>query len=187
MFLNFRKKNYIRNLIKENIVSIQNRKIYKRLLLMTSKGFKYFSIQLAMYSFLSEFSSDRGIRGLTLVIAIMVCILAYTMIFCWFYAIFPKANPIIPYIIYAIGVYLDIVSSNDWNFQKVTIDDYMLLGWSMPLLGILTLLLKKYIHYKSITYPIIEKICHWSAYGIVAYGLLFITLFFTMAILNCLY
>lgn len=187
LFLNFRERNYIRNLIKENIVSIQNKRIYKRLFLMTSKGLKYCSIQLAMYSFLSEFSSVHGIHGLALVIAIMVCILAYTMIFCWFYAIFPKANPIIPYIIYAIGVYLEIVSSNNWNFQKVTIDDYMLLGWSMPLLGIFTLLLKKYIHYKSTTSPIIEKICHWNVYGMVAYGALLITLLFTMVIWNCLY
>ncbi len=185
--LEFRKRNYIRNLIKENTVSIQNKKIYKRLFLMTSKGIKYFSIQLALYSFLSAFSSTHGIQGLALVIAIMVCILAYTMIFYWFYTIFPKAHPIIPYIIYAIGVYLDIVASNNWDFQRVRIDQYMLLGWSMPLLGIFTLLLKKYVQYKSTTYPIIEKICHWGVYGIVAYGSLFLILFFTMVILNCLY
>ena len=35
-----------------------------------------------------------------------------------------------------IGVYLYIVSENDWDFSIVTIDYYMLLGWLIPLGGL---------------------------------------------------
>ena len=66
----------------------------------------------------------------------ILCMLLYTMLYYWFKALTPRLLPlrqiIIPYILYAVMVYLEIVSENDWNFKKVTIDDYMLLGWSMP-------------------------------------------------------
>jgi hypothetical protein len=40
-------------------------------------------------------------------------------------------------------VYLYIVSKNDWNFKRVTIDYYMLEGWLMPLYSLMIIGLER--------------------------------------------
>ena len=77
-----------------------------------------------------------GMEGLIMVL----CMLLYTMLYYWFKAFTPRLHPllqiIIPYIPYALMVYLEIVMENDWNFKKVTFDYYMRLGLFMPLYSI---------------------------------------------------
>lgn len=74
-----------------------------------------------------------GMEGLIMVL----CMFLYTMLYYWFKAFTPRLRPllqiIIPYILYALMVYLEIVSENDWNFKKVTFDYYMQMGMLMPL------------------------------------------------------
>ena len=74
-----------------------------------------------------------GMEGLIMVL----CMLLYTMLYYWFKAFTPRLHPllqiIIPYILYVLMVYLEIVSENDWNFKKVTFDYYMQMGMLMPL------------------------------------------------------
>ena len=72
-------------------------------------------------------------------LSVDVCIVAYLLIFCTYYKVFPRKKLKrfwIPYLLYMIGVYLYIVSENDWDFSIVTIDYYMLLGWLIPLGGL---------------------------------------------------
>ena len=68
---------------------------------------------------------------------IILCMLLYTMLYYWFKAFTPSLRPLlhfaIPYIPYALMIYLEIVSANDWNFKRVTFDYYMQLGMFMPL------------------------------------------------------
>lgn len=45
----------------------------------------------------------------------------------------PLHQIIIPYIPYALMIYLKIVSINDWEFKRVTLDSYMLEGLLMPI------------------------------------------------------
>lgn len=73
-----------------------------------------------------------GLEGLIMI----HCMLLYTMLYYWFKAFTPRLRPLlhaaIPYIPYALMIYLYIVAKNDWNFKRVTFDDYMLLGLFMP-------------------------------------------------------
>ena len=68
---------------------------------------------------------------------IVACMLLYTMLFycsrTFTQHLRPLQQVIIPYIPYALIVYLEIVSINDWDFKRVTIDYYMLEGLRMPL------------------------------------------------------
>ena len=68
---------------------------------------------------------------------IVACTLLYTMLFycsrTFTQHLRPLQQVIIPYIPYALMVYLEIVSINDWNFKRVTLDYYMLEGLLMPL------------------------------------------------------
>ncbi len=78
--------------------------------------------------------SRFGILGLS----INICIVAYLVIFYMYYKVFPRKKlkrVWVPYLLYISGVYLYIVSENDWSFSIVTIDSYMLLGWLQPLCG----------------------------------------------------
>lgn len=73
-------------------------------------------------------------------IAVFLCIVAYLFIFRIYYIIFPRKKFKrfwIPYLIYALGVYLNIVMENDWYFSIVTIDYYMRLGWFIPVYGLI--------------------------------------------------
>ena len=113
----------------------------KRFALNTYYGIRQWLLQIVIFDILckiaiwlgGDISFGRfGLEGLIMIL----CMLLYTMLYYWFKALTPRLLPlrqiIIPYILYAVMVYLEIVSENDWNFKKVTIDDYMLLGWSMP-------------------------------------------------------
>jgi len=78
---------------------------------------------------------------------IVICTLLYSMLYYWFKA-FARClrsllQIVIPYILYALLVYLEIVSINNWNFKRVTIDYYMLFGWLIPLYS-LTLIYFEY-------------------------------------------
>jgi hypothetical protein len=77
-----------------------------------------------------------GLEG----IIIVLCMFLYTMLYYWFKTFTPRLRPllqiIIPYIPYALMIYLEIVMENDWNFKKVTFDYYMQLGMFMPLYSI---------------------------------------------------
>ncbi len=77
-----------------------------------------------------------GMEGLIMVL----CMFLYTMLYYWFKTFTPRLRPllqiIIPYIPYALMIYLEIVMENDWNFKKVTFDYYMQLGMFMPLYSI---------------------------------------------------
>ena len=68
---------------------------------------------------------------------IVACMLLYTTLFycsrTFTKHLRPLQQVIIPYIPYALMVYLEIVSINDWNFKRVTLDYYMLEGLLMPL------------------------------------------------------
>ena len=53
-------------------------------------------------------------------LSVDVCIVAYLLIFCTYYKVFPRKKLKrfwIPYLLYMIGVYLYIVSENDWDFS----------------------------------------------------------------------
>jgi hypothetical protein len=74
-----------------------------------------------------------GMEGLIMIL----CMFLYTMLYYWFKAFTSRLRPllqiIIPYIPYALMIYLEIVMENDWNFKRVTFDYYMQLGMFMPL------------------------------------------------------
>ena len=74
-----------------------------------------------------------GIEG----IIITGCLFLYTMLFYCFRTFTQHMRPlhqiIIPYIPYALMIYLKIVSINDWEFKRVTLDSYMLEGLLMPI------------------------------------------------------
>lgn len=83
-----------------------------------------------------------GLEG----IIIVLCMFLYTMLYYCFKAFAPRLHPllqiIIPYILYALMVYCEIVMENDWNFKIVTIDYYMLEGWLMPLYSLMIISLE---------------------------------------------
>lgn len=77
---------------------------------------------------------------------IMACLFLYTMLFyclrTFTQHLRPLLQAIIPYIPYVIMVYLYIVSKNDWNFKRVTLDYYMLEGLLMPLYSLIIIRLE---------------------------------------------
>lgn len=83
-----------------------------------------------------------GKFGLESLIMIL-CMLLYTMLYYWFKAFTPRLRPLlhaaIPYIPYALMIYLEIVAENDWNFKRVTFDYYMQLGMFMPLCSLVVI------------------------------------------------
>ena len=48
---------------------------------------------------------------------------------------------------------MGIVQENDWNFKIVTIDEYMLMGWLIPLYGLSIFILKKMVKKWLCHYP----------------------------------
>lgn len=131
----------------------------------TIKGIKFFTIQIFMWIAIELFFYMLGFtvywgRFGILALSLQFCIFAYTMIYSWYYSFIPirLKNIFIPYIIYASLVYLGIVQENDWNFKIVTIDQYMLWGWLIPLYGLLIFILKKVIKKWLRPYPNILNI-----------------------------
>lgn len=83
-----------------------------------------------------------GFEGLIMV----ACMFLYTMLYYCFRTFTQHLRPllqiIIPYIPYALMVYLYIVSKNNWNFKRVTLDYYMLEGLLMPLYSLIIIRLE---------------------------------------------
>lgn len=110
-------------------------------------------------------------QSMALGIGLMMCMVAYTMLFGWYFSFVPLKRGLkriyIPYLIYAAIVYLGIVEGNDWNFRRVTIDDYMLMGWLAPLYGLFVLKLERKIKKKLGPYHrltrVISKLISLSA------------------------
>ena len=113
----------------------------KRFALNTYHGIRQWLLQYMLFFMackiallFGDISLGRfGMEGLIMVL----CMLLYTILYYWFKTFTPRLRPllqiIIPYITYALMVYFEIVSENDWNFKKVTFDYYMQLGLFMPL------------------------------------------------------
>mgnify|MGYP003305549797 CR=1 FL=1 len=114
----------------------------KHFALNTYYGIRQWLLQVIIFDILTkiaillggDISFGRfGFEGLI----IMACLFLYTMLFYCFRTFTQHLRPllqiIIPYIPYALMVYLKIVSRNDWNFKIVTLDYYMLEGLLMPL------------------------------------------------------
>lgn len=134
-----------------------------KFLMGTITGIRFFFIQLflwitiELFLYLSFGYIHNWGRFGVLAIALQMCILAYTMLFSWFYSFIPIKQCLktvfIPYLLYASLVYLEIVRDNDWNFKIVTIDEYMLMGWLAPIYGLFVLILKKVIKKGLSSYP----------------------------------
>lgn len=126
----------------------------------TIKGIKFFSIQIIIWMVIERFLYLIGYRyyygrfGI-LAISLLFCVFIYTMLYNWFYSFVTVRlkNIFVPYIIYAGLVYLGIVQENDWNFKIVTIDEYMLMGWLIPLYGLSIFILKKMVKKWLCHYP----------------------------------
>ena len=108
----------------------------KRFALSTYYGLRQYFVQYFLFSIMAwMFMWDLGKFNM-LGFALALCFFSYTMFFYWFKTFAQRLHIslqiIIPYIIYAIAVYLSIVSDNDWNFKIVTFDYYMRLGLLMP-------------------------------------------------------
>ena len=114
----------------------------KRFAASTYYGIRQWLLQVTIFNILCKIAiwlggdinfGRFGLEGLIMIL----CMLLYTMLYYWFKALTPRLLPlrqiIIPYILYAVMVYLEIVSENDWNFKRVTFDYYMQLGLFMPL------------------------------------------------------
>ena len=123
----------------------------KRFALNTYYGIRQWLLQVIIFDILTkieillggDISFGRfGFVGLI----IMACLFLYTMLFYCFRTFTLHLRPllqiIIPYIPYALMVYLYIVSKNNWNFKRVTLDYYMLEGLLMPLYSLIIISLE---------------------------------------------
>ena len=116
----------------------------KRFALNTYRGIRQWLLQYILFLMACKIAllfgdinfGRFGMEGLIMVL----CMFLYTMLYYWFKTFTPCLRPllqiIIPYIPYALMIYLEIVMENDWNFKKVTFDYYMQLGMFMPLYSI---------------------------------------------------
>ena len=138
--------------IKEETDKLSALQYIKRFALNTYYGIRQWLLQIIIFDILckiaiwlgDDISFGRfGLEGLIMIL----CMLLYTMLFYWFKTFASHLSPllqvIIPYIPYVIMVYLYIVSKNDWNFKRVTIDCYMLEGWLMPLYSLMIIGLER--------------------------------------------
>lgn len=137
--------------------------VVSKFLMGTITGIRFFFIQLFLWIAIELFLylafgyiHNWGGFG-TLALALQMCMLVYTMLFSWFYSFVSIRHCLktafMPYLLYASLVYLGIVGENDWNFQIVTIDEYMLMGWLVPVYGLFVLVFKKAIKKGLSSYP----------------------------------
>ena len=124
----------------------------KRFTLHIYYGIRQWLLQFILFDTLSRtailLGADIGFGRFGFEGLIMVaCMFLYTMLYYCFRTFTQHLRPllqiIIPYIPYVIMVYLYIVSKNDWNFKRVTIDYYMLEGWLMPLYSLMIIGLER--------------------------------------------
>lgn len=126
----------------------------------TIRGIKFSFIQIFIWIAIERICNLLGYRfywgrfGI-LALALLCCIFAYTMLYSWFYSFTTVRlrNIFIPYLIYASLIYLGIAQEYDWNFKIVTIDEYMLMGWLIPLYGLSIFILKEIIKKWLCHYP----------------------------------
>ena len=123
----------------------------KRFALNTYYGIRQWLLQVIIFDIPIEIATwlgcylsfgRFGIEGYYMVVGMFL----YTMLFYWFKTFASHLRPllqvIIPYIPYVIMVYLYIVSKNNWNFKRVTLDYYMLEGLLMPLYSLIIIRLE---------------------------------------------
>ena len=138
--------------IKEETDKLSALQYIKRFALNTDYGIRQWFLQIIIFDIPIEIATwlgcylsfgKFGIEGYYMVVGMFL----YTMLFYWFKTFASHLRPllqvIIPYIPYVIMVYLKIVSINDWNFKRVTIDSYMLEGWLMPLYSLMIIGLER--------------------------------------------
>lgn len=137
--------------------------VVSKFLMGTITGIRFFFIQLFLWIIIELFLyfsfgyiHNWGRFGI-LALSLQACMLAYSMLYSWFYSFVPirycLKTAFIPYLLYASLVYLGIVQSNDWNFKIVTIDEYMKMGWIAPAYGLFVLILKEIIKKGLSSYP----------------------------------
>ncbi len=84
---------------------------------------------------------DFFFSNVSFTFALNLCIVFYTMLFSWYFAFVNKKYQlkflVIPYFIYAISLYLTVVSEHNWNFKIVSLDVFLRTGLLMPLYGLL--------------------------------------------------
>lgn len=124
-----------------------NTELYiKHFALYTYYGIRQWLLQFTLFFLPCEIAiwsgyylglSRFGVEGLYMT----GCMFFYTMFFYWFRTFTSHLHPllqvIIPYIPYALIVYLEIVSKNDCNFKGATIDNYILEGWLLPIYSLM--------------------------------------------------
>ena len=128
--------------IKEETDKLSALQYIKRFALNTYYGIRQFFLQFILSDILCRVAvclgcgfkfGKFGIEGLI----ITGCLFLYTMLFYCFRTFTQHMRPlhqiIIPYIPYALMIYLKIVSINDWEFKRVSLDSYMLEGLLMPI------------------------------------------------------
>lgn len=138
--------------VKEETDKLSALQYIKRFALNTYYGIRQWLLQVIIFDIPIEIATwlgcylsfgRFGIEGYYMVVGMFL----YTMLFYWFKTFASHLRPllqiIIPYIPYALMVYLKIVSRNDWNFKRVTIDYYMLEGWLMPLYSLMIIGLER--------------------------------------------
>ena len=138
--------------IKEETDKLSALQYIKRFALNTYYGIRQWLLQVIIFDILCKIAiwlgcylsfGRFGIEGYYMVVGMFL----YTMLFYCFRTFTQHLRPllqvIIPYIPYVIMVYLYIVSKNDWNFKRVTIDYYMLEGWLMPLYSLMIIGLER--------------------------------------------
>lgn len=155
-----------------NLIQLRNRAMKENVYMILSKmyngttrGVRFFIVQMFVWTAIEALFGSLGGGGRSsfiLYMSLQMCILAYTMIFSLFYSFVPFKHNLkgvfIPYILYASLIYLGIVEENNWNFKRVTIDCYMLMGWLAPIYGLCVLILQEKIKKKLRPYPRFLKI-----------------------------
>ena len=130
----------------------------------TKKGLKWIAIQflaiiaigllyylgLFCYSLFSDFGFREIIMAYPLFgkagaydwrAGLCLSIPIYSMLFGWWHAFFTKKSQrwtyVFPWLLLMVLFYLHVAHERDWAFQIITVDQYMLTGWSAPVLGII--------------------------------------------------
>ena len=90
---------------------------------------------LMSYPLLGRAGAYNWRTGLCLAIPI------YSLLFGWWHAFFTKKSQrwtyVFPWLLLLAIFYLHVAHERDWAFQIITIDEYMLAGWTAPVIGII--------------------------------------------------
>ena len=65
----------------------------------------------------------------------------YSLLFGWWHAFFTKKSQrwtyVFPWLLLMVLFYLHVAHERDWAFQIIMVDEYLLAGWSAPVIGII--------------------------------------------------